>query len=88
MENEKEEVRQNNMEQKRKGIRLQRQTFFLLGLITFIGVLLGVLVSGWYLIIPGLLGIGMMVAAIRGTCVMTMMLSKLPWNPPHDGDIS
>jgi hypothetical protein len=49
--------------------------------------LLAVLRSMWWLILPALLGVGMITAAAFGTCNMTRFLSWLPWNERHSGDI-
>ena len=66
---------------------LQRQTYLVVGFIVLAGVTLGVWVSSWWLLLPALMGVGMLVAAVLGFCNMTRLLSKLPWNEPHSGKI-
>jgi hypothetical protein len=67
---------------------LQRQTYLVLGLLVEIGLLLAVIHSVWWLVLPALLGLGMITAAAFGVCNMTRMLSWLPWNERHSGDIT
>jgi len=66
---------------------LQRQTYLVVGVIVLLGVILGFFISPWWLLLPTLMGVGMLVAAILGFCNMTRLLSKLPWNEPHSGKI-
>ena len=67
---------------------LQRQTYLALGVLTLTGLVLGVLVSPWWLLLPALLGVGMITAATFGVCTMTRLLASIPWNPSHSGDIT
>jgi len=66
---------------------LQRQTYLVVGFIVLLGVILGVWISRWWLLLPTLMGVGMLVAGVIGFCNMTRLLSKLPWNEPHSGRI-
>ena len=66
---------------------LQRQTYLVVGFIVLLGVVLGFWVSRWWLLLPTIMGVGMLVAAAIGFCNMTRLLSKLPWNEPHSGRI-
>jgi hypothetical protein len=68
-------------------ISLQRQTFIVIGVLLGAGLALGVWVNGWFLLLPAFLAFAMIGAGIRGVCMMTRMLSKLPGNPPSTGDI-
>jgi len=45
-----------------------------------LGVLLGVTVSPWFLLIPGFMGGGLLFAGASGTCAMATLLGKLPYN--------
>jgi hypothetical protein len=66
---------------------LQRQTYLVLGILILAGLGLGVWVSAWWLLLPAGVGVGMITAASFGVCTMTRVLSWLPWNPSHSGDI-
>ncbi len=67
---------------------LQRQTYLVMGILIWAGLALGIWVEGWFLLLPALLALGMVGAAARGNCTMMRMLSHLPGNPPHSGDIT
>jgi len=47
-----------------------------------LGVLLGVLVSPWFLILSGFVGCGLVFAGATGWCGMALLLARLPWNRP------
>lgn len=66
---------------------LQRQTYLVLGLAVELGLALALWVSVWWLLLPAFIGLGMITAALFGVCTMTRLLSALPWNPSHSGDI-
>jgi hypothetical protein len=66
---------------------LQRQTYLVIGLLVELGLALGVWVSPWWLLLPALLGLGMITAALSGICTMTRVLGALPFNPSSSGDI-
>jgi anaerobic C4-dicarboxylate transporter len=72
----------------RQHLSLQRQTYLVMGVLLVAGIILGSFVSLWWLLLPLALSIGMLSAGILGTCNMTRILSFLPGNPPHSGDIS
>jgi hypothetical protein len=67
---------------------LQRQTYLALGLLVEIGLLLGVVLSVWWLLLPAFIGLGMLTAATFGVCNMTRVLSRLPGNERHSSDIA
>jgi hypothetical protein len=67
---------------------LQRQTYLVLGLLVEAGLLLAVLVSTWWLLLPAFVGLGMLTAGAVGVCTMTRVLSLLPGNERHSGDIT
>jgi hypothetical protein len=66
---------------------LQRQTYLVIGLLVELGLALGVWVSAWWLLLPALLALGMITAALSGICTMTRVLGALPFNPSSSGDI-
>jgi rhodanese-related sulfurtransferase len=61
-------------------ISIERQVRIAAGAMVFAGVLLGTLVSPWFLILSGFVGCGLMFAGITDWCGMGMLLAKMPWN--------
>lgn len=61
-------------------ISIMRQVQIVAGSMVFIGVLLGVTVSNWLLIIPAFFGAGLLFAGVTGTCGLAAVLSIMPWN--------
>ena len=61
-------------------ISLFRQVQIVAGSLVFLGTVLGVLVSPKFLILSGFVGCGLVFAGITNTCVMGMLLAKLPYN--------
>ncbi|MBY0378747.1 MAG: rhodanese-like domain-containing protein [Gammaproteobacteria bacterium] len=59
---------------------LIQQVQFTAGLLIVLGVLLGLFISTWFYILPGFIGLGLMVAGLSGWCGMAMLLAKMPWN--------
>jgi hypothetical protein len=53
------------------------------GSMALAGALLAWLVSPWFIVLSGFVGAGLMFAGITDTCMMAMMLSKLPYNRPR-----
>ena len=64
----------------RKGYSLERQTRLIAGLLVMVGVGLGVVLSPWFLLIPTAAGAGLFHAGLTDSCLMGMMLGKLPFN--------
>jgi rhodanese-related sulfurtransferase len=61
-------------------ISLERQVRIAAGSLVASGVLLGVLVNPWFLIVPGFVGCGLVFAGVTDWCGMGMLLAKMPWN--------
>lgn len=61
-------------------IDVMRQVQMTAGSLVLIGVLLGALVSPWFLILSGFIGAGLLFAGASGWCGMAMFLSRMPWN--------
>jgi rhodanese-related sulfurtransferase len=59
---------------------LERQVRFAAGLLVVAGVLLGALVHPYFIALSGLVGAGLVFAAVTDTCMMGMLLLKMPWN--------
>ncbi len=74
--------------QGRRVLPLMRQVQVVAGSLVVVGVLLGVLISPWLLIIAGFVGAGLVFAGLSGWCGMAMLLAKMPWNRvrPAPGD--
>lgn len=64
----------------KKAMSLERQVRIAAGALVFSGVLLGTWVSGWFYILSGFVGGGLMFAGITDTCMMGMLIAKMPWN--------
>lgn len=61
-------------------ISLMRQVQIVAGSLVFTGTVLGAFVSPWFLILSGFVGAGLMFAGITDTCMLGMLLAKLPYN--------
>jgi len=64
----------------RKGISLEGQVRAIAGSLIVLGVGLAISLNVWFLIIPTLVGIGLIHAGLTDSCLMGMLLSKLPMN--------
>jgi rhodanese-related sulfurtransferase len=65
---------------RRQPIELQRQVQIGAGSLAFIGTVLGVMVSPWFLAVPAFVGAGLMTAGVTGFCGMALLLMRAPWN--------
>lgn len=63
---------------------IERQVRFTAGLLVFIGVLFGYFISSYLYLLSGLVGLGLVFAAITNTCAMGYIFSKLPYNRGDD----
>jgi rhodanese-related sulfurtransferase len=64
----------------KKAMSLERQVRIVAGLLVMVGVVLGVLVSPWFLMISGLVGAGLVFAGVTDFCGMALLLGRMPWN--------
>jgi hypothetical protein len=55
----------------------QRILFLMAGTVTLTGMLLGVLVSSWFLILPALAGVNQLLMVSAGWCPMSLVLTRL-----------
>ena len=69
----------------RKGWSLERQTRLAAGILVMVGVALGVTISPWFLVIPAAAGAGLFHAGLTDSCLMGIMLGKLPFNRQKNG---
>jgi rhodanese-related sulfurtransferase len=61
-------------------ISLERQVRIVAGALVCAGTLLGFFVNPYLLIIPGVVGAGLVFAGLTDTCAMGLLLAKMPWN--------
>jgi rhodanese-related sulfurtransferase len=64
----------------KKAVSLDRQVRIAAGLIVFLGVILSWQIHHGFLLIPGLIGLGLTFSGVTDTCGMATLLSKMPWN--------
>jgi rhodanese-related sulfurtransferase len=63
-------------------ISIMRQVQIVAGSLALAGALLAWLVSPWFMMLSGFVGAGLMFAGLSDTCMMAMLLAKLPYNRP------
>ncbi|WP_017301590.1 rhodanese-like domain-containing protein [Nodosilinea nodulosa] len=61
-------------------ISLMRQVQIVAGSLMLTGTLLGALVSPWFLLLSGAVGAGLIFSGITDTCMLGMLLARLPYN--------
>lgn len=59
---------------------LERQVRLGAGVLILSGVLLSVVVSPWWFVLPGFLGAGLTFSGLTGFCGMAKVLALMPWN--------
>lgn len=64
----------------KKTMSLERQVRIAAGFLVFSGMVLGKFVSEYFYGVPAFVGAGLMFAGITDTCMMGMMIAKMPWN--------
>lgn len=68
------------IEEGKKRLSIERQIQLTVGVGVLAGVLLGVFVDPWFLVMPGFFGAGLTFAGLSGTCALGILLGKAPWN--------
>jgi glyoxylase-like metal-dependent hydrolase (beta-lactamase superfamily II)/rhodanese-related sulfurtransferase len=66
----------------RRRLPVDRQVQLIAGSMVLTGVMLGVLVSPWFLAIAAFFGAGLTFAGATGTCGLALLLLRMPWNRP------
>lgn len=61
-------------------ISLMRQVQIVAGSLVLTGTLLGAFVSPWFLILSGFMGAGLTFSGITDSCMLGMLLARLPYN--------
>lgn len=69
----------------RRGWPLQRILFLMAGTVTLVGVLLGVTVSAWFLLLPAMAGANQLLMVATGWCPMSLLLTRLGVRDPLAG---
>jgi rhodanese-related sulfurtransferase len=59
---------------------LERQVRFLAGLMIVAGVVLSAVVAQPFIVLSGIVGLGLAYSAVTDSCAMGLLLAKLPWN--------
>ena len=59
---------------------IERQVRIAIGGLVFLGVLLSILITPGFIWLSGAVGLGLMFAGITDTCIMGMLLARMPWN--------
>lgn len=68
------------MERGKGAIPLQRQALIGAGVVVWSGLILGWLVSPWFLLVTAFAGCGLLLAGLADVCLMGLFLAKMPWN--------
>ena len=63
-------------------ISIMRQVLIVAGSLTLAGAILAWVISPWFILLSAFVGAGLMFAGITDTCMMAMLLTKLPYNQP------
>jgi hypothetical protein len=66
---------------------LERQVRILAGGLVALGGILALAVNPWFAALPAFVGSGLVFAGITDTCMMGMLLAKLPYNRPATCDV-
>jgi rhodanese-related sulfurtransferase len=61
-------------------LELNRQVQITIGLLMLIGVALTLLVDRGFIVLPGILGAGLLFAGVSGWCGMAHLIALAPWN--------
>lgn len=62
------------------GVSLFRQVQMIIGGMNLIGFALAWLVSPYWLVLPALTSLGLLIAGLTGFCGLAVVLAKMPWN--------
>ena len=62
---------------------IQRQVQITVGILLLIFAALSFIISPMFVIADALIGAGLLIAGLTGTCMMASMLMLMPWNRPN-----
>lgn len=60
--------------------KIENQTYVFSGLVIILGIILSLSVSEWFLILPALAGLLLIISGAIGHSLFSFLLSMLPWN--------
>ena len=66
------------------GLSLMRQVQIMVGLVSALGAGLALSVNSYFALVPLVMGCGLLLAGITGTCGLALVLAKMPWNRVKD----
>ncbi|MCC7276265.1 MAG: rhodanese family protein [Alphaproteobacteria bacterium] len=61
-------------------IEIPRQVQIAVGIPILAGGILALVVSPWFAMLPALVGLCLVIAGITGSCSVTSLIARLPWN--------
>ena len=64
----------------RNSMSLERQVRITAGGLVLVGAILGATVNAYFYVMSGFVGAGLMFAGITDTCMMGMLIARMPWN--------
>jgi len=59
---------------------IDRQTQIIMGSLVLLGIILSVFVNNYWLILSGIISLGLINAGITGWCGLGLFIAKMPWN--------
>lgn len=62
------------------GITLIRQVQIIIGAINLFGIAMAWQISAWWLLLPSMTSLGLLMAGLTGFCGLAVLLAKMPWN--------
>ena len=65
------------------GARVLRQTQGVIGVVILLGLIGAYLVDPLFAVLPGIIGLGLVMAAFTGVCPMAGLIARMPWNAPR-----
>jgi len=65
------------------GVSIMRQVQMVVGIGVLASVVLGLVMSAWFLAVAAFFGAGLAFAGLTGTCGLAMILKRMPWNQPR-----
>lgn len=76
------------VERGRERLSLERQVRIVAGALAASGAFLALLVDPLFALVPAFVGSGLVFAGVTDTCLLAMLLAKLPYNRPATCDVS
>ena len=64
----------------KESISIQRQIQIMVGSAVLLGIGLGLTISPYFYLISAFFGGGLLFAGLSNTCMLAILLAKMPWN--------